>query len=418
MPEFDYVVIDPAGKERRGHLRAETIEQARETLVGRRLFVVRMAEGRGSVSGASSGAAETGGVTRDRALFFGRRTRLSAKELTLFTRQLSTLAQVSPLEEALRTITRQSERGHVRAIVGRVHSGVLEGRSLAEAMTAEQRSFPALYRAMISAGERSGSLATLTERLAILLERQSIMRSKVMTALAYPTVLALFAVVVVAALMIFVVPLVVEQFDTLGQQLPLLTRIVMGLSAFLAGWWWAILLALALGAVGAWRALRVERLRYRFDGMLLRLPFLGRLIRDLHAARMARTLATMVESRLPVMEGLSLTVPTVHNRVLRGATEDIVEAVRGGGSLSTAMRRAGVFPPLLVYLAASGESAGRLDVMLERAADYLEREFDGFTAAMLSLLEPLIIILMGGVVAVIILSILLPIMQLQNLTGV
>jgi general secretion pathway protein F len=294
---------------------------------------------------------------------------------------------------------------------------VLEGRSLAEAMSAEPRSYPALYRAMISAGERSGSLPPLTERLALLLERQALMRSKVMTALAYPTVLALFAIIVVAALMIFVVPLVVEQFDTLGQRLPLLTRIVMGISAFLAGWWWLIgLLLIALG-VGGWRALRVESLRLRFDGMLLRLPFIGRLIRDLHAARMARTLATMVESRLPVLEGLSLTVPTVHNRVLRAATEDIVEAVRGGGSLSSAMRRAGVFPPLLVYLAASGESAGRLDVMLERAADYLEREFDGFTAAMLSLLEPLIIILMGGVVAVIILSILLPIMQLQNLTG-
>ncbi|MET0360186.1 MAG: type II secretion system F family protein, partial [Sphingobium sp.] len=142
-----------------------------------------------------------------------------------------------------------------------------------------------------------------------------------------------------------------------------------------------------------------------------------RLMRDLHAARMARTLATMVQSRLPVVEGLNLTVPTVHNRVLRAATLEIVEAVRGGGSLSTAMRRANVFPPLLVYLAASGEQAGQLDIMLERAAEYLEREFDAFTAAMLSLLEPLIIILMGGVVAVIILSILLPIMQLQSLTG-
>jgi general secretion pathway protein F len=413
MPDFDYVVIDPSGKERRGHVRADTMEQARETLTGRNLFVVRMAEGRGSVASASG---EPGGE-RGRALFAINRTKLSGKELTLFTRQLSTLAQVSPLEEALRTITRQSERGHVRAIVGRVHAGVLEGRSLAEAMSAEPRSYPALYRAMISAGERSGSLPPLTERLALLLERQALMRSKVMTALAYPTVLALFAIIVVAALMIFVVPLVVEQFDTLGQRLPLLTRIVMGISAFLAGWWWLIgLLLIALG-VGGWRALRVESLRLRFDGMLLRLPFIGRLIRDLHAARMARTLATMVESRLPVLEGLSLTVPTVHNRVLRAATEDIVEAVRGGGSLSSAMRRAGVFPPLLVYLAASGESAGRLDVMLERAADYLEREFDGFTAAMLSLLEPLIIILMGGVVAVIILSILLPIMQLQNLTG-
>lgn len=411
MPEFDYVVIDKAGRKKRGLLRADSMNDAREVLAARKLFVVRIAEGRGATGGTSEGG------KAPRSLLSFERNRLSAKELTLFTRQLSTLAQVSPLEEALRTITRQSERPHVREIVARVHGGVVEGRSLGDAMSAEPRSFPGLYRAMIAAGERSGSLPALTERLALLLERQAAMRSKMLTALAYPSVLGLFAIIVVISLMIFVVPLVVEQFDTLGQQLPLLTRIVMGLSNFLATWWWALLVLLGLLGVLGWRALGNEAVRLRVDGALLRLPFIGRLLRDLHAARMARTLATMVESRLPVMEGLSLTVPTIHNRVLRAATADIVEAVRGGGSLSAAMRRADVFPPLLVYLAASGESAGQLDVMLERAAEYLEREFDGFTAAALAMLEPLIIIVMGGIVAVIILSILLPIMQLQNLTG-
>ncbi|MFT3966357.1 MAG: type II secretion system inner membrane protein GspF [Sphingobium sp.] len=407
MPDFAYTVIDPSGREKQGRLRADSAADARARLEGKRLFVVKMGE-------ASAGTADAAG----RALpWSAGGKRLSGKELTLFTRQLSTLAQVSPLEEALRTITRQSEKDHMRAIVGRVHAGVLEGRSLADALSAEPRSFPALYRAMISAGERSGSLPSLTERLSILLERQAEMRSKVLTALAYPSVLAGFAIIVTMALMIFVVPLVVEQFDTLGQQLPLLTRIVMGLSLFLAGWWWAIAILLAALGIGAWQALKQEGVRLKFDAALLRVPFLGRLIRDLHAARMARTLSTMVQSRLPVVEGLNLTVPTVHNRVLRAATLEIVEAVRGGGSLSTAMRRSAVFPPLLVYLAASGEQAGQLDIMLERAADYLEREFDAFTAAALSLLEPLIIILMGGVVAVIILSILLPIMQLQSLTG-
>jgi general secretion pathway protein F len=410
MPDFDYVVIDPAGKERRGLLRAESAEAARAALAGKKLFVVRLGEGRG---GALPDA-RTMGLA---GLLARRRARLSGKELALFTRQLSTLALVAPLEEALRTIMRQSEKTHVRTIVGSVHAGIVEGRSLGEAMSGEPRSFPGLYRAMIAAGERSGSLPALTERLANLLERQSAMRGKLLAALAYPSAIAIFAVVVVMALMIFVVPLVVEQFDTLGQQLPLLTRIVMGLSAFLARWWWALLVLSVLLGLGSWRALRNESVRLRVDGALLRVPFLGRLLRDLHAARMARTLSTMVESRLPVMEGLALTVPTVHNRVLRAATAEIVEAVRGGGSLSTAMRRVGVFPPLLVYLAASGESAGRLDMMLERAADYLEREFDAFSAAALSLLEPIIIILMGLVVATIILSILLPIMQLQDLAG-
>jgi len=404
MAEFDYIAIDPAGRERSGAIKAETVEDARAKLDSRKLFIVRI----------EAGAVEK--ARRRTGLSF-RAPRLSAKELTLFTRQLSTLIQVSPLEESLRTIGRQSEQAHVQAIVGKVHSGVLEGRRLADALGAEPRSFPPLYRAMVSAGESSGSLPTIMERLSDLMERQAVIRSKVLTAIAYPSVLAAFAVCVVAALMIFVVPKVVEQFDTVGQQLPLLTRMVMGISAFLAGYWWLLAILLGLAAFGLWRALKVERFRYRFDSVLLRLPLLGRLIRDLHAARMARTLSTMVASRLPLMEGLSLTTQTVHNRVLRQASEEIVEAIRGGGSLSAALRRAGVFPPLLVYLTASGESAGRLDTMLERAADYLEREFDSFTSAALAMLEPLIIIAMGGIVAVIILSILLPILQLQSLTG-
>lgn len=404
MAEFDYQVIDPAGKERSGRIKAETVEDARARLDARRLFIVRI----------EPGVAEKAGRRAGLSL---RAPRLSAKELTLFTRQLSTLIQVSPLEESLRTIGRQSEQEHVRAIVGKVHAGVLEGRRLADALGAEPKSFPALYRAMISAGESSGSLPTIMERLSELMERQAVIRSKVLIAIAYPSVLAAFAVCVVAALMIFVVPKVVEQFDTVGQDLPLLTRMVMGTSAFLAAYWWLLAIFIAVGGFAFWRALKVESFRYRFDATLLRLPLLGRLIRDLHAARMARTLSTMVASRLPLMEGLTLTTQTVHNRVLRQASEEIVEAIRGGGSLSAALRRAGVFPPLLVYLAASGESAGRLDTMLERAADYLEREFDSFTSAALAMLEPVIIILMGGIVAVIILSILLPILQLQSLTG-
>jgi len=167
----------------------------------------------------------------------------------------------------------------------------------------------------------------------------------------------------------------------------------------------------------AWRALKEPAIRLAVDSRLLRLPLLGRLLRDLHAARMARTLSTMVASRLPLLEGLTLTGGTIHNRRLRLASDEIIESIRGGGSLSAAMRRATVFPPLLVYLAASGEAAGQLDTMLERAADYLEREFDRFTATAMALLEPLIIVVMGGVVATIVLSILLPILQLNTLAG-
>ena len=166
-----------------------------------------------------------------------------------------------------------------------------------------------------------------------------------------------------------------------------------------------------------WRLLQEEKIRLAVDTWLLRLPLLGRLVRDLHAARMARTMSTMIESRLPVIEGLRLTAGTIRNRALRAATQEMVSAIRAGGSLSGAMARAGVFPPLLVNLAASGESAGQLDTLLARAADYLEREFDNFTATALSLLEPAIIVVMGGIVTMIVLAILLPILQLQTLIG-
>ncbi|WP_187336334.1 type II secretion system inner membrane protein GspF [Novosphingopyxis iocasae] len=404
MPDFAYVALDPAGKERRGRISAANDDAARERLTGRSFYVVSCEPAQAKTAGQSLN------------LNFGGR-KLGTKQLTLFTRQLSSLIQVSPLEEALRTISRQNEKEQVRDILGNVHSGVLEGQRLSEAMKHEPKSFPPLYRAMVSAGETSGSLPQIAERLANLLERQAEMRGKLIGALAYPIVLAIVAMLVVVGLMVSVVPRVVEQFDNVDQQLPLITRIVIGISAFLAAYWWVIaLLMVALGVL-LWRMLKEPKFRYGFDAMLLRLPLLGRLLRDLHAARMARTMSTMVASRLPVLEGLRLTSQTVRNSVLKEATEGIVEAIRGGGSLSGAMRSAGVFPPLLVYLAASGESSGQLDTMLERAADYLEREFDNFTSTALSLLEPLIIVVMGGMVAVIILSILLPILQLQNFTG-
>lgn len=408
MPSFAYLAVDPSGRERRGSVQANDVGTARARLESRKMYVLKLAS-----------ATDDRAVARKNAWLpeFLTMKRLSSKQLTLFTRQLATMTKVSPLEEALRIIARQSEQPHVRAAVARVADGVVEGRRLADAMAVEPRSFPALYRAMVAAGESSGSLSELLERLARLLERQSEMRGKVLSALAYPIVLTFVAIAVVAALMIAVVPKVVEQFDDVGQQLPLLTRIVIAISGFLAQNWLILLLAIPLLGLLGWRLLQEEKIRLAVDSGILRLPLVGRLIRDLHAARMARTMSTMIESRLPVIEGLRLTAGTIHNRALRAATNEMVGAIRAGGSLSGAMGRAGVFPPLLVYLAASGESAGQLDTLLARAADYLEREFDNFTATALSLLEPAIIVLMGAIVMLIVLAILLPILQLQTLIG-
>lgn len=404
MPDYRYVAIDPRGRERKGRLSAANDDAARANLIARKFHIVAV-EAAGSRPSAG------------RSLFAFRRARLGSKELALFTRQLATLAEVAPLEEALRTLTRQSEAESARAVVGDVHAGLLEGRRLADAMARQPGSFPPLYRAMVAAGETTGSLTAILARLADLLERQAEVRGKLIAALAYPIVLAVVAVGVVAALMIFVVPRVVEQFTDVGQQLPFLTRAVIAISSFAAGWWWLVALLLALAAFAWVQAIRRPAFKARVDARLLRLPLLGRLLRDLHAARFARTLSTMVSSRLPLVDGLRLTVPTICNAALASATAAIVDQVRAGGSLSAALRDAQVFPPLLVYMTASGESAGRLEQMLERAADYLEREFDRFTAASMALLEPVIIVIMGSCVALIILAILLPILQLQNLAG-
>ncbi len=407
MPDFAWHAIDVEGREKRGKISAANDQLVRARLVRQRLHVVAIEP---TVASNSKGAALP-------ERWFARAPRLRLKQLTLFTRQLSSLVQVSPLEEALRTVSMQTESQKARAILANVHTGIVEGQRLSEAMRREAASFPAMYRAMVSAGENSGTLPEILQRLASLLERRAEINSKLLSALAYPIILTLVALLVVSGLMISVVPRVVEQFDDVNQQLPVITQIVIGLSSFLANYWWALLAFIGLTIVAGFALSRRDEFRLRFDSVLLRLPFFGRVIRDLNAARFARTLSTMVASRLPLLDGLRLTGETTANRALRGASGDIIEQVRLGGSLSGAMRATAIFPPLLVYLTASGESSGQLELMLERAADYLEREFDNFTTTTLALLEPLIIVVMGGIVAVIILSILLPILQLQNLAG-
>ena len=406
MTDFAWHAIDTSGRERRGHIAADTPEDARMLLEARRLYVVAIDKGEGATRGPSLGAQ-----------LIRRRRRLSTRELTLVTRQFASLVTVIPVEEALRTIAKQTGKATTAAVLGSVHDAIVQGHRLADALATEPQSFPPLYRAIVAAGEASGTLPEILERLADLHERQASVRGKLITALAYPTVLAVVATTVVLGLMLFVVPRIVEQFDISGRQLPLITRIVVGASELLVRFWWIAPLLILIGLFAFARLMADEGRRLRFDTRLLGVPLIGRLLRDLHAARMARTLSSMVESRLPLIEGIAITARTVHNRALRSGSEAMVEDIRGGSSLSAALRRTDLFPPIMVYMAASGEASGRLDEMLERAADYLEREFDMFTATLLALLEPLVIVFMGVIVALIVLSILLPVLQLDTLAG-
>jgi general secretion pathway protein F len=401
MPAFDFAAVDVHGRARDGVVDAASAADARRLLDARQLLTVRL---------EPASAARAPKPRR-----FAQRFR--SQDLTLLTRQLSTLIAVAPLEEALRTIGTQSERPAVRRVVMATHARVLEGFRLSDAMARQGKAFPPLYRAMVAAGEGTGALPEILERLAELHEREQAVRAKLVAALVYPAALSLTAVLVVIALMTFVVPKVVEQFESMGRELPLLTRVVIGISEAMAAWGLPLLaLGVALAVVAA-RLLRRPHLRRATDAALLRLPVLGRILRDVHAARLARTLATMVDSGLPLMEGLATSARTVQNRVLREATDTMVEVIREGGSLASAMKRAAVFPPTLLYMATSGENSGRLAPMLDRAADYLEREFNTFTSVAMSMLEPVIIVVLGGVVATIVLAILLPILQFNALVA-
>ena len=401
MAAFDYVAVDAGGRTVTGAVTADDEGAVRAALARRKLMPLEVTTARSGTRVEPAGPRKA--------------AKLDAKTLALTTRQLSTLVSVAPIEEALRTIALQADRPAVRRVLDGVHAGVMEGRRLSDAMALQGQAFPPLYRAMVSAGETSGALGPILERLADGLERDQVVRGKVVTALVYPIVLAVVALGVITAMMTFVVPKVVDQFDSMNQTLPLLTRLVIGVSHLMRDWGWLLALFLGSGGLVGAVVLRNPEIRLRVDTALLKLPLIGRLTRDLHGARMARTLSTMIAAGLPVLEGLIITARTVSNRRLRLATETMADAVREGGGLSAAMRRADVFPPILVYMTASGESSGRLEPMLERAADYLEREFSTFTAVMLSLLEPAIIVVMGGVVALIVLSILLPILQINTL---
>lgn len=404
MAAFDYEALDMRGRRRCGVISADSPRLARRELKRQRLVPLKVetARARPALSGLARRRAQPG--------------RLPAKDLSLFTRQCATMASAAaPVEEILQTIAAQTDRLVLRKTLLSVRAHVVEGQRLSDAMAREGRAFPPLYRAMVAAGEASGSLGLVLERLADYLEKAQKMRAKLITALVYPVMLALVALAVIVGLMTFVIPKVVEQFDTLGGTLPWLTRAMIGLSDAMRDYGMAAALAMVLALAGFLRALRTPGFRQAVDGWLLRLPLVGRLLRDLNSARLARTLATLISSGVPVLEALGAARTTVSNSVLQRALGEVAAMVGEGVALSQALRKAALFPPMIVYMTAVGESTGRIDTMLEKAADHLEAEFETITATALSLLEPAIIILMGGIVMLIVLAILLPILQLNTL---
>jgi general secretion pathway protein F len=320
-----------------------------------------------------------------------------------------------PLEESLLAVSQQTEKPRVQSIILGVRSKVMEGHTLADGFTEFPRVFPEIYRATVSAGEQAGHLDNVLERLAVYTESREEMRQKVLAAMLYPIVLSVMCFVIVSALLVFVVPKVVSVFEATKAQLPLVTRVLIGTSGFLRvyGIWLVILAVIAAVLFGRW--LRNPAARRRYHRLQLRLPLIGKLARGFNTARFTRTFSILSASSVPVLEAMRIAGEVVTSLPMRDAVMDAAARVREGGPIGRSLSASKLFPPMTVHLISSGESSGKLDSMLEQAAVSQERELDAILAAMVGLLGPLLIVVMGLFVMGIVFAMLLPIFQMNDL---
>jgi general secretion pathway protein F len=402
MGAFEYVAVDKAGKKSKGLLEGDTAKQVRQMLRERQLLPIQVAE-----------------VTEKesrRQTSFSLRRGVSARDLALLTRQLSTLSQSGmPLEEALLAVSQQNEQPRLKSILLGVRSRVMEGHTLADGLSDFPQAFPELYRATVAAGEQSGHLDAVLERLADYTESRQALRQRVSNALIYPIVLVVMALGIISFMLAFVVPKVVSVFENTGQALPGLTRGLIAVSDFLRDYWIALGVILALVIVGVWKLLQLPGPRRRYHRLLLRLPLVARLTQGLNTARFTRTFSILAGSGVPILEALRISSQVLNNIPMREAVDEASLRVREGGSISRALSVSKLFPPMTIHLISSGEASGQLEDMLSRAASNQEREIDGLIATMLGILEPMLIVFMGGVVLTIVLAVLLPIFEINNL---
>jgi general secretion pathway protein F len=398
MPAYEYLALNAAGKEERGIMEADTPRQVRQLLRNGDLIPMEVNEVSQKQKKADSGALFGGG-------------RLAPSDLALMTRQLATLVgSGSPIEEALGAVVRQTERNSARRMFSGIRARVMEGHSLATALSLFPNAFPPLYRATVGAGEQSGHLSAVLERLADYTENRQHSQQKVTAALAYPLVLLVVAIGVISALLRFVVPKVVEAFSTLDIELPLLTRMLIASSDFLKDYGLLLLIGVILLITGIIWLLRRPAWKYRYHRLLLRLPVIGKIVRGVNTEHFARTFSILTSSGVTALDAMRISAEVVMNVPMRESVLEAAGRVREGMPIHKALERSGYFPPMMVYLIASGEGSGKLDQMLERAATQQEREVQAKMATLLSLLEPGMILVMGGIVTLIVLSIMLPVM--------
>ena len=411
MPAFEYEALDARGRKSKGLITADSELAARRALRGRAMapLSVRSADARARAGSAGDDAAPTLGARLSRQ-------DLSARELMLVTRQLSSLLGAGmPIAESLGLLAQQGGRHHMRRVLMAVRARVSEGERLSVAMDGFPKSFPAVYRAMVAAGESAGGLEQVLERLADYLEKEQAIRNRITGALVYPVVLSTVAIGVVILLMTFVVPRIAEQFTGMGVELPVLTRAMIAISGFLVTAGPYSLAAVALLAVLFPILTRGELVRRAVDAAIARMPLVGGFLRKSEAARFARTMGILVESGSVLPDALRAAARATTNRAFRDRIESVVSDVESGRSLSDALQARSWFPGLMLFMVAAGERSGALGEMFRRSADQLDQDIDGAVTVGLNLMEPGILLLLGGVVVLIVLSILLPILQLNTL---
>ena len=400
MPAYQYSAFDALGKKHKGIIEGDSARQIRQQLREQQLTPIEVEP-------------VVDQKTTGKSKFFQKK--MSAYDLALMTRQLSVLIAASiPLEEALRAVAKQSEKRHVQSLLLSVRSKVLEGYSLAKALQ-HSSSFPELYIATIAAGERSGHLDLILDQLADYTENRFAMQKKIQGAMVYPIILMLMSFGIIMGLMTYVVPDIVKVFSNTQQALPWITQLLMTSSELIRTLWPYMIALTAFGLFLIVKFLRTQAGHYTFDRFVLKLPLFGKLSRGINAARFASTLSILTQSGVPLVDALKIGAAVSNNWVIRDAVNAAAEKVTEGANLASQLERSGYFPPMMVQMIRSGENSGELDRMLTRASDMQDKEVSTLITTLLALLEPLMLVFMAGIVLVIVIAVMLPIVNMNNL---
>ncbi|MEI8324072.1 MAG: type II secretion system inner membrane protein GspF [Betaproteobacteria bacterium] len=408
MPAYSFEAIDAEGLSRKGVMEADSAKSARNLLRAQALVPLQVTAVQGSDGAAGSGSG-LGTVLFSSRIF-------SATQLSIWTRQLAGLVSAGlPLERALTALSDEAQDERQRNLVAALRAEVNGGAPFGKALAQHPREFSDIYCAVIGAGEHSGNLGLVLERLADDLEERQALQSKLVGAALYPAIVTLVAIVIVLFLVSYVVPQVASVFASSKRTLPFLTVAMLAISSFVRGYGWYALTALLLGALGLRQALRVESLREKFDAAWLNLPLVGHLARGYNAARFAGTLAMLAAAGVPILKALQAAAQTLNNRAMRADALDALVLVREGAPLASALAQKKRFPGILAMFARLGEQTGQLPTMLQRAATQLSVDVQRRAMQLATILEPLLIVVMGMVVMLIVLAVLLPIIQLNQL---